>query len=182
MEILLMWNIAHCVRFLTYKPFMLIFPIQIFKINLTFSPLSLFLFLIVLFFSLLHGIRTAIVMRTVNISYETSPRGNPILVLNYNRYVRNRESKKRVFWRCTKYYQNTVNCPGSVAISKPDDNGKQTVNVTRAHNDVCHRKREQDERRARSQSNSRYSMTASNAKEIIGHIEQAQTSRDPLRI
>lgn len=79
-----------------------------------------------------------------------SPRGNPILVLNYNRYVRNRESKKRVFWRCTKYYQNQINCPGSVAITKPDNSGTLTINTTRAHNDLCDIKRELDESEARS--------------------------------
>lgn len=92
----------------------------------------------------------ATVVRKVDISYEISPRGNPILVLNYNRYVRNRESKKRVFWRCTKYYQNQINCPGSVAITKPDCNGALTINTTRAHNALCERKREQDEYRSRS--------------------------------
>ncbi|XP_055304414.1 modifier of mdg4-like isoform X17 [Sitodiplosis mosellana] len=90
------------------------------------------------------------VIRSVNISYETSPRGNPILVLNYNRYVRNRESKKRVFWRCTKYYQSQVSCPGSVAISKPDANGSVSINTTRAHNEICDMLREQNERRIRS--------------------------------
>lgn len=90
------------------------------------------------------------VLRNVDISYETSPRGNPILVLNYNRYVRNRESKKRVFWRCTKYYQNQINCPGSVAITKPDDSGTLTINTTRAHNAICEFKREQDEQDSRS--------------------------------
>lgn len=93
-----------------------------------------------------------IVVRQVDISYEISPRGNPILVLNYNRYVRNRESKKRVFWRCTKYYQNQVNCPGSVAITKPDFSGTLTINTTRAHNELCEVKREQDEQQARSRS------------------------------
>lgn len=91
-----------------------------------------------------------IVIRDVNISYETSPRGNPILVLNYNRYVRNRESKKRVFWRCTKYYQNQVSCPGSVAISKPDANGSVSINTTRAHNEICEMIREENEQRLRS--------------------------------
>lgn len=90
-----------------------------------------------------------VVVRSDDLEYERSPRGNPILLLNYNRYVRNRESKKRIFWRCTKYYQNKVNCPGSVAISKPDDNGLSTINVTRAHNDICDQLRAQDERRAR---------------------------------
>lgn len=84
----------------------------------------------------------------MKISYETSPRGNPILVLNYNRYVRNRESKKRVFWRCTKYYQNQISCPGSVAVTKPDGSGTVRINTTRAHNDKCESKREQDEQRA----------------------------------
>lgn len=88
----------------------------------------------------------------MNISYETSPRGNPILVLNYNRYVRNRESKKRVFWRCTRYYQNQVSCPGSVAISKPDAHGLVNINTTRQHNEICDIKREQSEQRAISQS------------------------------
>lgn len=83
----------------------------------------------------------------MNISYETSPRGNPILVMNYNRYVRNRESKKRVFWRCTKYYQNQVSCPGSVAISKPDANGSISINTTRPHNEICDMIREQHEKR-----------------------------------
>lgn len=90
------------------------------------------------------------VLRNVDISYETSPRGNPILVLNYNRYVRNRESKKRVFWRCTKYYQNQINCPGSVAITKPDESGTLTINTTRSHNGLCELKREQDEQESRS--------------------------------
>lgn len=109
------------------------------------------------FFSIFHyGIRW-IVMRNVDISYETSPRGNPILVLQSVRYVRNRESKKRVFWRCTRYYQNRVNCPGSVAITKPDKSGTLTINVTRAHNDLCDMKREQDELRANSCSHRRCS-------------------------
>lgn len=88
------------------------------------------------------------VVRDVNISYETSPRGNPILVLNYNRYVRNRESKKRIFWRCTKYYQNQISCPGSVAITKPDDSGMVSINTTRPHNELCEIRREQDEQRS----------------------------------
>lgn len=83
----------------------------------------------------------------MNITYETSPRGNPILVLNYNRYVRNRESKRRIFWRCTKYYQNQVNCPGSVAISKPDSHGTISINTTRQHNEICEMKRLQEEER-----------------------------------
>lgn len=118
-----------------------------------------------------------IALRGVDIAYETSPRGNPILLLNYNRYVRNRESKKRVFWRCTKYYQNKVNCPGSVAISKPDSNGYQAINVTRAHNDICDRRREQDERRAR-----RYTTAiASNVIKTLGaDVQHLQTTRDPL--
>lgn len=102
------------------------------------------------------------VIPNADLSYETSPRGNPILQLNYNRYVRNRESKKRVFWRCTKYYQNKVNCPGSVAISKPDDSGTITINVTRAHNDLCEIKREQDEQRARSFAHRQCSENATN--------------------
>lgn len=101
------------------------------------------------FFSIIFCFIIQAVIPNVDLSYETSPRGNPILLLNYNRYVRNRESKKRVFWRCTKYYQNAVNCPGSVAISKADESGTVTINVTRAHNDICELKREQDERRAR---------------------------------
>lgn len=92
-----------------------------------------------------------IVVRNVDIHYEASPRGNPILVLNYNRYVRNRESKKRVFWRCTKYYQSQVNCPGSVAITKPDISGMLTIHTTRQHNEICEFKREQDEQRIRAQ-------------------------------
>lgn len=88
-------------------------------------------------------------MRDVNISYEWSPRGNPILLLNYNRYVRNRESKKRVFWRCTKYYQKQVNCPGSVAISKQEEAGTVSINTTREHNDICEMEREQEEQRSR---------------------------------
>lgn len=87
----------------------------------------------------------------VDLSYEISPRGNPILALNYNRYVKNRESKKRVFWRCTKYYQNQVNCPGSVAITKPDEIGMVTINTTRAHNEICDTKREQAEQEAHAQ-------------------------------
>lgn len=100
------------------------------------------------FFFLFFSLCLLQTVRDVNISYETSPRGNPILVLNYNRYVRNRESKKRVFWRCTRYYQSQVSCPGSVAISKPDANGTVSINTTRAHNEICDMQREQNEQRA----------------------------------
>lgn len=82
------------------------------------------------------------------IKYERSPRGNPILVLHYNRYVKNRESKKRIFWRCTKYYQSHINCPGSVAITKPDEKGNCIITTTRGHNELCERKRVLDEQRA----------------------------------
>lgn len=77
-------------------------------------------------------------MNPTNFYYETSPRGNPILVLHRNRYVRNRESSKRTFWRCTKYYQNSVRCPGSVAISKTvNEGGAYNISTSRAHNDTC---------------------------------------------
>lgn len=112
------------------------------------------------------GFVRRIVIPNVDLSYETSPRGNPILLLNYNRFVRNRESKKRVFWRCTKYYQNTVQCPGSVAISKPDESGTVTINVTRAHNEICEMKREQDERRARLSSHQNASNVMKTEKKI----------------
>lgn len=83
------------------------------------------------------------------LTYEMSPRGNPILVLNYNRYVKNRESKRRVFWRCTKYYQSQVNCPGSVAITKADEMGMVSVGTTRQHNEICEARRRQAELDAR---------------------------------
>lgn len=79
------------------------------------------------------------------IFYETSSRGNPMLVLNHNRYVRNRESTKRVFWRCTKYYKNDVKCPGSVAVAKDDYGGFFHINTTRAHNTICDDGRKVDE-------------------------------------
>lgn len=87
--------------------------------------------------------------QNVNLYYEQSSRGNPILVYNYNRYVRNRESKKRVFWRCTKYYQNAICCPGSLAITKTDKNGRMNINTTREHNELCEQRREQAEQRSR---------------------------------
>lgn len=82
--------------------------------------------------------------QTPELYYETSPRGNPILVLNHNRYVRNRESSKRTFWRCTKYYQNSIRCPGSVAISKILDAGVRLINTSRAHNEACDQRRNAD--------------------------------------
>lgn len=77
--------------------------------------------------------------------YERSSRGNPILVLNHNRYVRNRESTKRVFWRCTKYYQTAVRCPGSLAVTKHTDADVLCVSTTRQHNPTCDSIRAQDE-------------------------------------
>lgn len=77
--------------------------------------------------------------------YERSSRGNPILVLNYNRYVRNRESTKRVFWRCTKYYQTAVRCPGSLAVSKDTNPNVLCVSTTRQHNSTCETIRSQFE-------------------------------------
>lgn len=77
--------------------------------------------------------------------YERSSRGNPILVLNFNRYVRNRESNKRVFWRCTKYYQTAVRCPGSLAVSKSTSPDMLCVSTTRNHNSTCDTIRAQDE-------------------------------------
>lgn len=73
-----------------------------------------------------------------------SPRGNRILVLYHNRYVRNRESSKRIFWRCTKYYQNGVRCPGSVAVTKFLNNGVPSISTSRAHNDLCEERRNAD--------------------------------------
>lgn len=84
----------------------------------------------------------------MDLFYETSSRGNPILVLDFNRYVRNRESKKRVFWRCTRYYQSAVNCPGSLAITKADGNQDISINTTRDHNELCERKRRSAEYRS----------------------------------
>lgn len=90
------------------------------------------------------------IAQDVNLFYETSSRGNPILVLNYNRYVRNRESKKRVFWRCTKYYQSSVSCPGSLAITKADEyHGTMSINTTREHNELCEKQRMQTEQRSK---------------------------------
>lgn len=85
----------------------------------------------------------------MDLFYETSSRGNPILVLDFNRYVRNRESKKRVFWRCTRYYQSAVSCPGSLAITKGDDNQDISINTTRDHNELCEGKRKAAEYRSR---------------------------------
>lgn len=136
-----------------------------FRTNSFWFVIFLFIFPIPFFVSLLANHQQAVISN-VDLAYETSPRGNPILLLNYNRYVRNRESKKRVFWRCTKYYQNAVNCPGSVAISKPDDSGTVTINITRAHNDICEMKREQDEQRARSGAQRQGSENASNVVKI----------------
>lgn len=62
-------------------------------------------------------------------------------MLDYNRYVRNRESKKRVFWRCTKYYQKEIKCPGSVAINREDQPNSVQIRVTREHNSICEKKR-----------------------------------------
>lgn len=84
----------------------------------------------------------------MDLFYETSSRGNPILVLDFNRYVRNRESKKRVFWRCTRYYQSAVNCPGSLAITKSDANQDMSINTTRDHNELCEMKRQSTEYRS----------------------------------
>lgn len=110
-------------------------------INLFFNFFSFFFFRFFFFF-----ISYFIEFRTNDdLFYEKSARGNPILVLNYNRYVRNRESKKRVFWRCTKYYQNHINCPGSVAVTKVDDFGVIQINVTRQHNELCEIRRQLDE-------------------------------------
>lgn len=75
--------------------------------------------------------------------YETSPRGNPILVMDSNRYIRNRESKKTVFWRCARYYQSQVCCPGSVAMTKTDTDGYIKMSTKRHHNSICEEKRQQ---------------------------------------
>lgn len=83
-----------------------------------------------------------------NFYYERSSRGNPILVLSCNRYVRNRESTKRVFWRCTKYYQTAVRCPGSLAVTKNTNPSVLCVSMTRQHNHVCETIREQAELKA----------------------------------
>lgn len=100
-----------------------------------------------LYFSYLHCACATMlgIPNTPNFYYEQSPRGNPILVLHYNRYVRNRESSKRTFWRCTKYYQNSVRCPGSVAISKnTNQTGAHHINTSRAHNELCEIRRNAD--------------------------------------
>lgn len=93
------------------------------------------------FFSFFFPFHFTVRSRKMDLFYETSSRGNPILVLDFNRYVRNRESKKRVFWRCTRYYQSAVNCPGSLAITKGDETHDISINTTRGHNEICEKKR-----------------------------------------
>lgn len=104
---------------------------------------STFFFLFLFDFSTFIVLDPIAIIQGEHIFYETSPRGNPILVLDFNRYVKNRESKKTVFWRCARYYQNQVNCPGSVAISKPNNLGVMQMSTKRHHNDVCELKRQQ---------------------------------------
>lgn len=66
------------------------------------------------------------------------------MILDYNRYVRNRESTKRVFWRCARYYQTKVRCPGSLAFIKAGETTTNVrIHVTRPHNDQCEDRRQE---------------------------------------
>lgn len=119
--------------------------------------INFYSFLLFFLFSIIKWpmINRPAVHQNLSLFYETSSRGNPILVLDYNRYVRNRESKKRVFWRCTKYYQTAVNCPGSLAITKADEvNGTCAINITRNHNELCEKLRLENEKRSKRENKS----------------------------
>lgn len=67
-------------------------------------------------------------------------RGGTILLINGNKFLKNRENKKKIFWKCHQYYRASK-CPATAVVTKQNVPIVSLQNTIHRHSDFYIKKK-----------------------------------------